>query len=591
MGAVSLDQETMKSCEPKGIAEMQEAHFKTWALAVLLLAASLFFLRLGDRSLWGSEGRWSEVTREMRLTQNYFWPTINGRVYYDKPLLSYWLIATAARLTGDIDELASRLPSAFAGLLGIALLMALTRQLYDGRTAIFAGCILATCYSYVFWSRTASADVETVTGVLAALTLYFRNRERCHKWWIVGLWLIMAVTSLTKGLQGFALPLLVIGVYSLIAQGWRNLAEKLLHGSLKDRVAWFVTQNEWFFNRKTLLATMIAGLIYASTFAASLIVTSSNLGLFMVLRENVLRFVEPFDHKGPIYLYTYSIFVLMAPWCLLLPAAMVHAHSNPAEKSDRFVLAYFWTTFIFFTLSGSRRDYYLLPILPAAAIVVARLFASTRVTWNRWVRWLVQGGYVLIALIVLLMLVATGITAFLPSLRPGAVNDLPALVEQSVWFGFWVFLAMLIALVPLSWHLLPRRLAFSMFFAAYSFMLFIFIYVLPTNEPLRGEKAFAQTVRATLDGHLDKLVLYKTRGATLVYYLGAEKPIPEFFDSDDLASHIDNNTDVWIVADESDPPSLPFPISTTTRSADYRWAKSGFVGEYVLLHVDKRRAK
>ena len=130
-----------------------------------------------------------------------------------------------------------------------------------------------------------------------------------------------------------------------------------------------------------------------------------------------------------------------------------------------------------------------------------------------------------------------------------------------------------------------------MLFTAYSFMLFLFVYVLPKNEPLRGEKAFAQTVRATLDGHLDKLVLYKTRGANLVYYLGADKPIPEFFDSRSLASRIDNNTDTWIVADESDPPSLPFAISTITRSVDYRWEKSGFGGEYVLLHVDKGRAE
>ncbi len=569
---------------------MQEIHFKTWVLAVLLLAASLFFIKLGDRSLFGSEGRWSEVTREMRLTENYFWPTINGRVYYDKPLLSYWLITAVAGLSGDVDEVASRLPSALAGLLGIVLLMVLTRRLYDGRTAIFAGCILVTCYGYVFWSRIASADIETVTGVLAALTLYFCNHERRPGWWIVGLWLIMAVTALTKGLQGFALPLLVIGVYSLIEQGWRNLAGKLWNGALKDRVAWFVTQNEWLFNRMTLLAMMIAALIYLLPFAASLLVTKSNLGLFMVLRENVLRFVEPFDHKGPIYLYAYTIFVLMAPWCLFLPAALVQAHSKLAGKSDRFVLAYFWATFIFFTLSGSRRDYYLLPILPAAAIVVARLFASPRESWNRWVRSLVQGGYVLMALVVLITVVATGIIAFLPSLRFGAVNNLPALLEQSVWFGFWVFVAMLIALISPSWKFLPRRLALSTLFTAYCFMLFLFVYVLPKNEPLRGEKAFARIVRAKLDGQLDKLVLYKTRGATLVYYLGAEKPIPEFFDSDDLASHIDNNTGVWIVADENDPPSLPFPISTIARSVDYRWEKSGFGGEYVLLHVDQGRA-
>ena len=52
------------------------------------------------------------------------------------------------------------------------------------------------------------------------------------------------------------------------------------------------------------------------------------------------------------------------------------------------------------------------------------------------------------ALAVLITVVATGIIAFLPSLRFGAVNNLPALLQQSVRFGFWVFVTMLIALVP-----------------------------------------------------------------------------------------------------------------------------------------------
>ncbi|HEY7320177.1 MAG TPA: glycosyltransferase family 39 protein [Candidatus Binatia bacterium] len=581
----------MKPCGPTGITELRETYFKICALVVLLLAGSLFFIRLGDRSLWGSEGRWTEVTREMQLTQNYFWPTINGQVYYDKPLLSYWLIAGAARVTGGVNELASRLPGALAGLLGTALLIVLTRRLYDGRTAIIAGCILATSYSYVYWSRTASADVETVTGVLAALTLFFFNHERRHQRWVVGLWLIMAVTSLIKGLQGFALPLLIIGVYSLFAQGWRTVADKLLRGSFKERIAWLVMQNGWFFNRATLLATMIAGVIYLAPFVISFVVTNSNQGLFMVLRENVLRFVEPFDHEGPIYLYVYGIFVLMAPWCLFLPAAMVHAHSKPAAKRERFILAYFWTTFIFFTLSGSRRDYYLLPILPAAAILIAGLFTSRRDTWNRWTRRLVQGGYFMTASLVLLTLLGTGIAAFLSSLRPDLLNHLPAQVEQSFRFGFWVFLAMLILLAPFYRNLVSQRLAWSLFFTAYGFMFLLFIYVLPNTEPLRGEKAFAQSVRATLNGHLDKLVLYKTGGANMIYYLGAEKPIPEFFYSENLTSRIDQDPDVWIVAEEVDPPNLPFPLSTTTKSADYRWTASGFVGKYVLLHVDQDRSK
>ena len=106
----------------------------------------------------------------------------------------------------------------------------------------------------------------------------------------------------------------------------------------------------------------------------------SQKGLAMVYRENVVRFFHPFDHRGPIYLYVYVIFGLMAPWSALLPAALVETHSlrhadaEPA-RADRFALVYFWATFIFFTLSGSRRSYYILPILPAAAILVARTLA------------------------------------------------------------------------------------------------------------------------------------------------------------------------------------------------------------------------
>ena len=48
----------------------QQVRFRCWTLALLLLAALLFFLNLGDRALWGPEGRWAEVTREMQLTRD-----------------------------------------------------------------------------------------------------------------------------------------------------------------------------------------------------------------------------------------------------------------------------------------------------------------------------------------------------------------------------------------------------------------------------------------------------------------------------------------------------------------------------------------
>src|SRR6266851_6608493 len=175
-----------------------DSRFRLRAGLVLVLAAILFFSRLGARALWSSEFRWAEIAREMLLTHNYFWPTINGHVYYDKPLGSYWLVTLSTAFTGGMNETAARLPCAIAGLLAVAFLILLARRLYDSRTAILSGFILATSFSFVFFSRHASADVETLTGELAALLLFERNRDRAGGVWVIGLWLIMAATSLTK---------------------------------------------------------------------------------------------------------------------------------------------------------------------------------------------------------------------------------------------------------------------------------------------------------------------------------------------------------------------------------------------------------
>src|SRR6266851_6706222 len=133
-----------------------DSRFRLRAGLVLVLAAILFFSRLGARALWSSEFRWAEIAREMLVTHNYFWPTINGHVYYDKPLGSYWLVVMAAPLTGGLNEAASRLPCALAGIAAVIILMMLVRRLYDdARTAVLAGFILATSFSFVFFSRHA----------------------------------------------------------------------------------------------------------------------------------------------------------------------------------------------------------------------------------------------------------------------------------------------------------------------------------------------------------------------------------------------------------------------------------------------------
>jgi len=551
---------------------------------VLILAAILFLARLGARALWSSEFRWAEIAREMIVTHNYFWPTINGHVYYDKPLGSYWLVIFSTPLTGGLNEAATRLPCAIAGILAVALLMLLVRRLYDARTAILAGVILATSFSFVFFSRHASADIETLTGELAALLLFNHNEERGGGIWVVGLWLIMATTSLTKGLLGFVLPLLVIGVYSCLRDGVAQFFQELARGSLAERIRWLIDRNRWFFNWYTIAGVALGGLVYYLPFQISARMMGTQKGLEMVYRENVVRFFHPFDHRGPIYLYIYVIFGLMAPWSALLPAALVETHSlrraglEPA-RADRFALVYFWATFIFFTLSGSRRSYYILPILPAAAILVARTLAYPGELRLMIARRLLTLGYALVA-----FAAVAGIIMLIPAwaILPSPYDALPDLPDKLAFIVFWIVSVAAVVYTFRKFNLF--RVAISMSAIAYLAMTYIYIFAMPAAEAYRGEKPFGYAVLNKIGGSTDQLVLFKTQGP--LFYLNPPNPLPEFDNKQDLQEAISNGHAKWMIVRRRDMPKLDTPTSVELSEASYPWENDyNYRNKVVLVRI------
>ena len=586
MASASPSPDPAASQHPAG--SDSDLRFRLRAGGVLVLAAILFFARLGARALWSSEFRWAEIAREMLVTHNYFWPTINGHVYYDKPLGSYWLVIFSTPFTGGLNEAATRLPCAIAGLLAVALLMLLVRRLYDARTAILGGVILATSFSFVFFSRHASADVETLTGELAALLLFNHNEERAGGLWVVGLWLIMAATSLTKGLLGFALPLLVIGVYSCLRDGVVPFYQAISRGSLVERIRRLVERNRWFFNWYTVAGVALGALVYGLPFQISSRLMGSEKGLQMVYRENVVRFFHPFDHRGPIYLYVYVIFALMAPWSALLPAALVETHSlrhggaKPA-RADRFALVYFWATFIFFTVSGSRRSYYILPILPAAAILIARTLAYPGESELRSTiaRRLLAIGYAIVAFSAI-----AGIVLLIPAwaILPRPYDAFPELPAKPAFIVFWV--VSVAAVVYTIRKFSPYRAAISVGAVAYLAMAYIYIFAMPAAEAYRGEKPFGYAVLNKIGGSTDRLVLFKTEGP--LFYLNPPKPIPEFDKQQDLQDAIAKRSIRWMIVRRRDMPKLNTPATIELGEASYPWETTdNYRNKVVLVRVGK----
>jgi len=322
---------------------------------LFLLCASFFLLifMLQNNILWTVESRWAAVCLQMQLRSDYLHPYIYNGPYYDKPLLSYWIILMLAKIFGSLNEWALRLPSAISGLLTIYCTYKLGSKLINHKTGLLAGWLLLTTFYFVFWSRTTSADMMTVAGTMLAVLWYFEHKEEHSFRNYFVFFLIMAITSQTKGLLGFVLPLLVI-----------------IPDLFKDR--------EWkqHLNKESFLGLFLAIFIYLVPFAFSALYSDQTIhssGIQEVIHENIQRFFKPFDHKNPFYTYFIYLPIYTLPWTVFFLPALMHVFLNWKKYNPQTLILCksLAILFAFLTISGSRRSYYVLPLVPFAAIITS----------------------------------------------------------------------------------------------------------------------------------------------------------------------------------------------------------------------------
>ena len=339
-------------------------------LVLLAVSALLLLLGLGSRELWGPETRWANIALQMLQSGDYLDPYLKGSPYYDKPLPSYWLITASAGLMGGLGHWSLRLSSVIAAWLSVWLVYLLGEQLFRKGTGLIAGWMLATTFYFIFWARVATADILTLFGLLAAVWWYWRGPDDTRLSRYCVFFLLLSLTSLLKGLIGFILPGLVLLPHLLSEQRWKR-----------------------HLNRRLLLALVIAGAVYMLPFALSRLYgapTYGESGLGLVLRENVVRFFNPFDHMGPIYTYLIYLPAYTLPWApfWMIGLWVALRQWRQIEPNTRWLVWGLGLLFVFFTASGSRRSYYVLPLVPLAQLLAAwwvtRRMAQGKTTPRRW---------------------------------------------------------------------------------------------------------------------------------------------------------------------------------------------------------------
>ena len=460
----------------------------------------------------------------------------------------------------------ARFPAAAAGLLAVGLIIGLGRRLYGDRAGLLAGAILATNFGFIFYARRATADMETLAGVLAAVWAFERLHLRGSGSWVVGLWVWMAVVSLTKGLLGFALPIAVFSVFG----AWSAWAER---GERKWMTA-LVEENRWFLNRWTFIAAPLGLAIYLLPFLISAQQSGGIGGLEMVWRENIRRFVVPHNHTGPIYLYVGVIFVIAAPWAVFLPAALLRPMST--DRGDRLIRAYFWAIFAFFTLSASRRSYYLLPILPAASLLIARILSVAPDEGPVWAKRLRSFGWWVMAAAALTM----SLTLLPPAwLLPAPYDRLPPLPGRPI------IIIVLVLVCVMLWRNSADRVqcATAIVFVA---SLHLFAFVFPELEQYRTRRPFVHLVRDQTAADPRRLGLL--HASDTVFDLG--RTAPEFDRPEELIAAIRAGDIRWILGPRKLVVELRPMTSVVAEERSQPWEIEDQLGnKLILLEANPRK--
>ena len=335
---------------------------------VLLLAgfcAFLFFYGIGQFGLIGAdEPRYAQVAREMLERRDFITPVLDGRPWLEKPPLYYWQAALAYSVFG-VSDVSARIPSAIdATLLVIVVYLFFLR--FRRGVELDAALIAASCAGVIGYARAASMDMALATTFTAGMLAWWAWRESEKKIYLGSFYALMALGMLAKGPVA---PFLAAVIIVLFAIAMRELM--------------LVVKTLWV--PGILLFCVIALPWYIA-------VEARNPQFFreFILEHNLARFsTDLYHHREPYWYYLPVTALALSPWIIFAIAAFVESvrawwsESRGVERrSDRadsdygvqlriFACCWLVVPVVFFSISQSKLPGYILPAIPAGAVLLA----------------------------------------------------------------------------------------------------------------------------------------------------------------------------------------------------------------------------
>ena len=361
-------------------------------LALLFVFALLLLgLGIGLRDPWPSdEPRFALVARDMLANGQWLFPHRGVELYSDKPPVFMWLEACAYFLTGGWRGW-FLLPSLLAGLGTIALVYDFVRRQWSHRAGLLAAAAVLVSFDFTYQMR--AAQIDGVETFWIALAMYGLLRHLllgpAWRWYAIG-FIAAGLGVITKGVGVVAL-LVFVPFWFVRWRGWNNV----LPAQNRDARWWLAL----------LLLVPVFGwalpMLWSALHLHAGDAAYARYAHDILLGQTVSRYAEPAHHIHPWWFYLPVIAFEWLPLSLAIAWAIPGWSRALRARDARSVLPLAWVVLVvlFFSLSGGKRDVYILPALPITAIALAPLLPDIiRARSFRWALWL---STLLLALVLL----------------------------------------------------------------------------------------------------------------------------------------------------------------------------------------------
>ena len=337
-------------------------------LWVFLLWGVLTTVSLYVRPLFPvDETRYAAVAWEMWLRNDFLVPYLNGETYSHKPPLLFWLMQLNWWLFG-VNDWSLRLISPLFSLATLYLSGAVASTLWPERkqVEILTPLLLLGSFFWMIYGTLTMFDM-----MLAFFAL-------------LGIYSLLKLVTSSLSLKYWALLGIAIGG-GVLSKGPVILLHILPAALLSP---WWLKTPD--FSWKHWYSGLIVAILIGATIALCWAIPAGIAGgeayrNAIFLGQTSGRLVKSFAHQSPWWWYLKILPLLMLPWLFWKPFWAGLCKLTYQDVGIRFCLAWAVPVFIAFSLVSGKRVHYLLPLVPALLLIVARAMDEVHDT-GRWAR-------------------------------------------------------------------------------------------------------------------------------------------------------------------------------------------------------------